>query len=97
MSNLILYSFKILYFFLIFFIIISFSKIKSNELDLQLKYDLNNNLTDVVLQDLNNENKNFKEPIDILFDILRVQFQRLLNNYDKLKNDSAPIKKIFII
>ena len=93
MSNLILYSFKILYFFLIFFIIISFSKIKSNELDLQLKYDLNNNLTDVVLQDLNNENKNFKEPIDILFDILRVQFQRLLNNYDKLKNDSAPIKK----
>ena len=63
MSNLILYSFKILYFFLIFFIIISFSKIKSNELDLQLKYDLNNNLTDVVLQDLNNENKNFKSTI----------------------------------
>ena len=99
MSNLILYSFKILYFFLIFFIIISFSKIKSNELDLplkidlQLKYDLNNNLTDVVLQDLNNENKNFKEPIDILFNILRVQFQRLLNNYDKSKYKDASINE----
>ena len=99
MSNLILYSFKILYFFLIFFIIISFSKIKSNELDLplkldlQLKYDLNNNLTDFVLQDLNNENKNFKEPIDILFNILRVQFQRLLNNYDKSKYKDASINE----
>jgi hypothetical protein len=94
MSYLILYSFKILYFFLIFFVIISFSKIKSNELDLplklylQLKYDLNNNLTDIVLQDSNNENKNLKDPIDILFDILRTQFQRVLNNYNKDQNDS---------
>ena len=100
MSYLKIFSYKNYYIFCLL-LVLFFSEMNCKDIDLsskllfQYQYNLNNNLTNLILKD-SEEQKEERSPMDYFFDVIRKNFHNLFTNkkYDLSKIREACIKTL---
>ena len=100
MSYLKIFSYKNYYIFFLL-LVLFFSEMNCKDIDLsskllfQYQYNLNNNLTNLILKD-SEEQKEERSPMDYFFDVIRKNFHNLFTNkkYDLSKIREACIKTL---